>query len=318
MEKDTLTQRTSVKDVFAFDDNLGVQIEAFIVDRRSQNLASGTVRFYVQKFKMFTTFCESQAVTLVSQIDATLIRKYILWLADHGHNAGGQHAGYRSLKAFLTWWATETEPDRWKNPFNKIKAPRLPVEPLEPADLADVQAMIAKCPTSTLIGARDAAILLALLDTGCRASEFISINLEDCDIVGGSALVRQGKGRKPRQVYFGQRTRKVIRAYLRLRTDKNPALWIGAGGTRIKYSGLRQIIRRRAAEADVKRPSLHSFRRAFALNSLRNGADVHSLSKMMGHSDIGILSKYLKQLPGDLATIHARVSPVDHLDHADS
>jgi site-specific recombinase XerD len=41
--------------------------------------------------------------------------------------------------------------------------------------------------------------------------------------------------------------------------------------------------------------SLHDFRRAFALAMLRNGADVYTLAKLMGHEGITVLLRYLKQ-----------------------
>ena len=86
-------------------------------------------------------------------------------------------------------------------------------------------------------------------------------------------------------------------AYLRhLGTEDNGApLWQTRAGTRLSYSGLRDIVRRRAKRADIDAPMLHSFRRAFALNCLRQGMDVFSLQRLMGHSDLTILRRYLAQ-----------------------
>ena len=68
--------------------------------------------------------------------------------------------------------------------------------------------------------------MLFLLDTGVRASELVSINLEDVNPITGDILVRVGKGRKPRTVYLGSKSRKALRAYLRLRQDSSNVLWI--------------------------------------------------------------------------------------------
>ena len=82
-------------------------------------------------------------------------------------------------------------------------------------------------------------------------------------------------------------------------------------GERLTYFGLRQIIRRRAVAAKVDTPSLHSFRRAFALNMLRAGVDIFSLQKLMGHAEWQVLNRYLAQSTEDIAAAHRVGSPVD-------
>ena len=102
-----------------------------------------------------------------------------------------------------------------------------------------------------------------------------------------------------------------MRKYLRTRGDNSEALWITQHGERLTYWGLRQIIRRRADSGNVKPPSLHSFRRAFALNMLRAGVDIYSLQKLMGHADLQMLNRYLAQSTEDIAAAHRIGSPVD-------
>ena len=70
------------------------------------------------------------------------------------------------------------------------------------------------------------------------------------------------------------------------------------------------ILTRRAKLADVKAPSLHSFRRAFAINMLRAGVDVFSLQKLMGHADLQVLRRYLEQTTEDISQVHRMGSPV--------
>ena len=73
------------------------------------------------------------------------------------------------------------------------------------------------------------------------------------------------------------------------RRDDHFALWVTHprfGSERLGYDGLRAIIHRRSVEAKVEEPSLHDFRRAFALAMLRNGTDVYTLAKLMGHEGI--------------------------------
>jgi len=61
----------------------------------------------------------------------------------------------------------------------------------------------------------------------------------------------------------------------------------------------------------LKEPSLHSFRRAFAINMLRAGRDIYSLQELMGHADLKVLRRYLKHTNEDIAKAHRIGSPVD-------
>jgi integrase len=50
--------------------------------------------------------------------------------------------------------------------------------------------MIKTCPYNTFTGDRDTAIVLCLLDTGARANEFLSVNLDDINQARGDILIR--------------------------------------------------------------------------------------------------------------------------------
>jgi site-specific recombinase XerD len=173
--------------------------------------------------------------------------------------------------------------------------------------------MLATCTRGTFTGDRDKALLLALLDSGCRASEFTALDVGDVNLSTGSVIIRKGKGNKSRVTFLGVKVRRELGRYLRARHDECPALWVGRDGQRLTYAGLRQVVRRRAIAAGVPVPSLHSFRRAFALACLRGGMDVYSLQRLMGHADLSVLRRYLAQTESDLQTAHVKAGPVDRL-----
>lgn len=292
-------------------DHLPILVESFLIDRKSQGLSMETVRFYQRKLQYFVRFCGGQGVTQVGQLTPELIRRYLLEMAG-SHNPGGVHACFRPLRTLLLWvQQEEIMPYGWNNPIHRVKAPHLPIEPIDPISLEDVHALVETCKRS-FTGARDKAMILALLDTGARAQEFLNLNLEDLELSTGSALIRQGKGRKPRMVFLGRKTLRAIRAYLRLRRERNSALWVSVHGDKLTSNGLRMLLRRRAVIAGLKEiPTPHDFRRAFALIMLRNGVDVFALQKLMGHADLQVLRRCLAQTDQDIQAAHMRGSPVD-------
>ena len=294
----------------ADSDNLDRWLSAFMLDRKSQDLAQGTLHFYTWKLKLFTEYAGAHKITQVGQITPSLIRDFMISLS-MTHNPGGVHAAFRCLRAFLYWYEKETE-ITWSNPIRNVKPPKMAIAPLEPVEFNVVKKLLKTCDVTEFYGARDYAIFLFLLDTGIRASELTALDIDDVDAILGDVNIRHGKGGKPRMVVIGKRTRKAVRSYLKFRNDTEYALWVTNEGTRLTYWGLVMILKRRSKTAKVNQPSLHSFRRAFALACLRSGMDVYSLQRLMGHSDLTVLSRYLAQNDDDSRNAHVKASPVDN------
>jgi site-specific recombinase XerD len=293
---------------------LGVAINSFLTDCTARNLSKNTVKFYKDYLSSFEKYAESQFISNIMDIDPAFIRSYIIMFSED-HNPGGVHAAYRSIHAFLNWVEKEELMDEdWKNPIKKIDPPEVPVKIIEPVPLEDIRRLIATCKSKSFFDKRDKSIFFFLLDTGARAQEMCDVNLEDVELSTGKVLIRQGKGRKPRYVFVNRTTIKALRAYLRIRSGhQSPALFVAKTMGRLSYDGLRQIIRRRSKRAHLrKEPTLHDFRRQFALSMLNNGVDIFSLQRLMGHQDISILRRYLAQTTEDIHIAHNKGSPVEN------
>ncbi|MCX6083060.1 MAG: site-specific integrase [Chloroflexi bacterium] len=184
--------------------------------------------------------------------------------------------------------------------------------PIEPVSLMDVKAILETC-GDDFTGYRDRAVILCLLDTGARAREFIALTLEDIDHISGAVIIRKGKGGKFRMVFIGKKTRKALRAYLKRRSDETRSLWVSIHGEPLAVGSLQAILERRAKTAGITVPSPHDFRRAFAVNMLRAGVDIYNLQKLMGHSDLSTLLRYLALVTDDSKTAHDKGSPVDRV-----
>lgn len=307
---ENLTQRTI--QFLSQENSLGNSLSAFLIDRKASELSPRTLDFYKEKLEKFFKFCLDRDIQFVTQITAGDLREYMLYMAEvRNNNKGNIHGFYRSVRAFLNWFENEFEPEDWKNPIKKVKAPKQSQEILAPVSFESINALLETCIEGTFQGDRDKAILLTLLDTGARASEFLGIDLEDINPTGTINL-RHGKGDKSRVVYVGKKSKKAIRRYLKHREDDSSALWITPANNRLTYDGLRAILTRRSKLANIAPPPIHSFRRAFALAMLRSGnVDIFSLQKLLGHSSIAIMRQYLAQNDEDTRQAHLKGSPVD-------
>ncbi len=111
-----------------------------------------------------------------------------MWLEDKGHNKGGVHAHFRVLRSFLYWYELENDFINWANPIQKVKVKRPRQEPLEPADIKAVKAMLDIC-KNDFTGVRDRLILLILLDTELRASELLALDFININPIVGTFVL---------------------------------------------------------------------------------------------------------------------------------
>lgn len=286
--------------------------EAFLFDRKVSGYTVGTVTNYRNKMKRFGLYCFQVGISNIEQITPVLLRDYLESLEHDGLTVIGRHGHYSALKTFLRWYEREEEPQGWTNPITKVKPPKIPDAPIQPIAMQEAMKVINKCPPD-LRGLRDKCILLVLVDTGIRASELLQLDIEDLNMAQGSLLIRHGKGNKTRTVYVGKGGRKLLKRYLAMREDDADALFVSVDDkARLTYSGLRWIVINRSKAANVKPRGVHTFRRLHALTMLRNGVDVITLSRLMGHSTSEVLRRYLAQTDDDLRTAHAKASPVDN------
>lgn len=148
-----------------------------------------------------------------------------------------------------------------------------------------------------------------------RAAELLALNGGDVDEHTKAIFVRQGKGRKDRTVYLGVKARRaLLKAWRERKPGAGAPLWTGLrDGERLTESRLRQLLERIGQRAGVEHCSPHTFRRTFALWSLRAGMNIYTLARLIGHEDITVLRQYLALVEVDLRAAHEQASPVDRL-----
>lgn len=296
-------------------DLITTEVTGFILDRRARRLSLNTIDYYSRELSYFAGFLKQREVLSMDALSAELIRAYLLDLSTH-RNPGGVHASWRALKAFHRWYEDEQDDDsQWRNPMRKVAAPKINTDPRPGINLPDFHRLVDSC-DSTLLGLRDHAIFLLLLDTGVRRAELCALSLSDINTATGAVTVEHGKGNRRRTVYIGAKTRRALARYLRKRSSARPTdpLFTTKLGGRMSSKGLEQMLKNRSARAGLDPiPGLHDFRRAFAVSCLKNGMDVFTLQRLMGHSSLTILRRYLHQTEGDLEGAFSQHGPVDHL-----
>lgn len=283
--------------------------EAFILDRKSRRFKSGTLQTYKDRILPFVNWCDSNTVFCLSDITPTVIRTYLTQLQDKNLASQTIHGIAIAIQSFFNWLVKEELLK--ESPMRKVAIPKAEKKILPAFTQEDIQKLLKNTNTE-----RDEAIILFLLDSGARATELLNLTGGDIDMKTGIVTIRQGKGSKDRIVYIGNKTRKqLLRYYMERGTPKeNEKVWLSeTKGTPLTNTGLSQFLKKLGIRIGVKNCSPHTFRRTFALNSLRNGMSIYHLQRLMGHEDITVLKQYLALSQNDLQAAHVQHGVVDNL-----
>ncbi|THF70701.1 integrase [Deinococcus sp. Arct2-2] len=243
------------------------------------------------------------------------LRGYLEHLQEKGLAEGGIDAHYRALKGLFGWAVAEELLDR--DPTRRLERPQKPqrmMVTLSPDECRRLLDVARKSPSK----GRDTAMVVTLFDTGLRLAELAGLTLTDVRFTEGHLLV-VGKGNKERVVPLGMRSTETLERYIRRHRQPRhisvQGVFLGRTGLPLTRSGVSQVLADLAKQAAIPRAHAapHAFRRAFAVNYLRNGGDVFSLQHVMGHTNLDMTRRYVQLLPEDLQQVHGRVSPADRL-----
>ncbi|CNL36188.1 site-specific tyrosine recombinase XerC [Yersinia enterocolitica] len=142
---------------------------------------------------------------------------------------------------------------------------------------------------------RDAAILLTLCGAGLRVGELVK--LQQDDYADGVLVVRQGKGRKYREIYVAPTVDKALTVWLAM-SREGDALFTKIyrsglpASTALTTAGVTAILEQLRIAANVSDFTPHDLRRTFITQLLEQGADINTVRQLAGHSDISTTARY--------------------------
>ena len=167
---------------------------------------------------------------------------------------------------------------------------------------------------------RDRAVILMLVDTGLRRSEFTALRRDWLIYEDGVASLllpsTVSKTARERYVFLGRSTTAALTAYLETRnSDGHPALFISERGE-LGGDGVYYLLRRRAEQAglDPTRVHPHLLRKMFASWWIQNGGDEQRLMDIAGWSGPEMLRIYVRLgARQQLQDAHRQFGPVDRI-----
>ena len=214
----------------------------------------------------------------------------------------GIHGHMKDLRAFVRWCAEEELIDRKV----RVPLPKLP-ETFFPTLTDEELVMIFSCQGLTGrsdYAVRNRALFALLLDTGIRLGELAG--LTPGDVVARQGVRVIGKGSKERFAPFTEGVAAYLDAWLAVRARFEPAgdepLFL------LTRAGITTLIKR-IAHATGIHLFAHKMRHTAATHLVRQNVDLHTVRKILGHTQLATTERYLSMTHADLQAKHAAGSP---------
>lgn len=287
-------------------------IKQFLEERIAMRYSPHTIRDYTVTYKKFLNH--------VGDMEFENIQKQhiIRFMTSQSNVSAKTLRNYHAELSALWQWAIQQGICE-QNPVRQIKAPIAEKKTVVPLSRAEILALLESAFHSPYpyYSYRDRAIIFTLLDTGIRATELCNLQIKDLNRVTRHIRV-VGKGRKERLVPISEETIEAIEEYLRMRGDINHTspLFALKSGKPMERCKLRKILAEIGHKSGVSHVFPHRFRHTFAIQFLRNGGNIYLLQKILGHSTLDMVKRYLAIAQHDIDHDHAIASPVKCWDLA--
>ncbi len=231
------------------------------------------------------------------EIETETIRKFLAFLGQQDYSKSTMARKLATLRSFYKFCRRRGYIDG--NPLATIRTPKQEKRLPKFLEAGQIEVLLNTPDISTLLGARDRAMLEVMYSTGIRVSELVDLNMADVDFVGQCLRVR-GKGKKQRTTPIGPTALTAIRRYLDMRridprsaSFDQEALFVNKHGQRLSTRSVRRKLDKYLTEAGLD-PSIspHTLRHSFATHMLDNGADLRSVQELLGHQSLSTTQIY--------------------------
>lgn len=290
--------------------------EEFMLVKKGEGLAKRTLKEHHTHFGYFKDYIKREI-----SADEMTTEMFIGWITfmieEMEYAPATVNIRIRTMRAFLRYcfeekaWIDEPIHKR----FKPIKAPMDVVESLTPEEF---RRLIGAIDEQSYTGFRTKVIAFVLLDTMVRVCELVDIKRQNIDFKTLTIRLEAAdtKTRQGRYVPISARTAKLLSEYLAETVEfANDYVFLSYEGERISEHTVRDNMRLYGQVAKItnKRVSPHTLRHTGALFYILNGGDPFSLQKILGHSHMNMVRRYVQMTNMDVSNQHSAHSPLNYV-----
>jgi len=259
-----------------------------------RGLSRNTVEAYSRDIGLFLRHLTSKDKSLDSFSKADIM-DFLGKLKDGDYSTSSICRVISSIRSICRYMMIEK--DVTENPSENLQSPKKWERLPKALSFADVIALLdSKTDSATFL--RDTAMLEILYSSGLRVSELVSLKMGNVNLEAGFLRII-GKGSKERLVPVNPRALDKIKRYIKelrpgiLKKKHSDYLFVTNRGRAMTRQRFWQTIKKYGKKIGLEL-SPHTLRHSFATHLLEGGADLRSVQKMLGHSDISTTQIYTK------------------------
>ena len=263
-----------------------------------KGLSKNTLASYGRDLAGFLGFLEERKTGPASFRKGHIL-DYIDELRQRGFSSASIARNISSIRGFSGYQVLSSLRD--DDPAENLESPKLWQRLPKAVPLEEIKKVLgSREGVRARFGQRDAAMIELMYSSGLRVSELVGLKTADLNPEAGFVRVT-GKGSRERVVPVSERTIRKLKDYMSGRREaclkggkrRSDYLFLTARGKPMTRQRFWQTLRVYARAAGVA-ISPHVLRHSFATHMLEGGADLRSLQKMLGHSDISTTQVYTK------------------------
>jgi integrase/recombinase XerD len=292
--------------------SLNEMFDRFMSFKKTEGLTQITIRDYYIHFNYLIDFLgrdlENDEITL------DVFRDFIDYMVNEkGLSPVTANVRIRTIRAFLRYCYLENYIEYpIHERFKPLKTKEDTLESFTPKEIKRLLSVIDEI---TYTGFRDKVMIFILLDTMVRCSELIQLRRENVDLKEGTIRLEphETKTKRARKVPLSTRTVKILKEYMDETEDfYSEWLLVTYEGEQLADNTIRYRLRELGELAGLsnKRVSPHTFRHTGALFYVLNGGDPFSLQKILGHTDMSMVRKYIQMTDETVKKQHNTFSPL--------
>lgn len=251
--------------------------DEFIYDCECRHLAKGSVRNYKATTRFLLEYLELKQITELEDVRPRHIRDLMKEKQDAGSTSRYINDLLKVWRTWFNYLVNEGYLDERENPAKKVKCLRQPRTIIDTFTAAEMKRMIQFYDGKDFLDVRNKTIIMLLFDTGMRCNEMI----------------------------------------LKEHPTRYKNLFPSKNGKPMTDEAVARILKHAAKEVGVSpsvRVSPHTCRHTFAQMQLKNGLDLYSVSRLMGHVNIMITQRYLLGIKDkDIVDRGTQTSPLMNL-----
>lgn len=276
-----------------------------------KNASDNTVESYQRDIRGFLRYIKKCGIQTLDTINKTNVMAYLFELEKNGKSNATVSRNIASIRGFFQYLFKEGLVG--SNPTEKIEPPKAEKKLPEILSLEKVELLLNQPSETDAKGIRDKAMMELLYATGIRVSELIALKITDISLA--LEYIRCGKSRE-RIIPIGSKAVEALQKYLdearfkMVHNDTENALFVNCNGHAMTRQGFWKILKSYSQKANITEDiTPHMLRHSFAVHLIENGADLQSVSEMLGHSDVSTTQMYMKMQKGKLREVYAKAHP---------